>query len=95
MALYKNRITGMTARSTTLEGDPRWERLDAPIEPDVVVSDLTSTEPVELETTKLEDLTVAELRDLAAQNDIVLPAKASKADIIDLLHDAPALDTED
>lgn len=45
----------------------------------------------EVEGVKLEELTKAELLDIAAIESIDVPAKATKAEIIDALHTAPQI----
>lgn len=45
----------------------------------------------EIEGVKLEDLTKAELLDIAATENVELPAKATKAEIIEALHTSPQI----
>ncbi|MFL2001440.1 hypothetical protein [Microbacterium sp. A1-JK] len=45
----------------------------------------------EIEGVKLEDLTKAELSYIAATENVELPAKATKAQMIDALHNAPGI----
>ena len=55
-------------------------------EEDAAARGLAATAQPEPEEPQLEDLTVAQLREIAEQEGVDLPAKAKKADIIDTIN---------